>query len=554
MDYCFRRLYPTFMAHNYFTMYRITHLLLAALAGVILFSSCKKEPEGSSLRYIPADSDVVLTVNMGQLSSKMNFNEIKNSSGLGFIGGLLAMQGIPNFIADRSVTGVDFDQHFHLFFDMEDRDTPKGGVAFQLADTDVFTSFIQQVGKNISVENGDGFSYLNAGDALLGWKGSAGLLLMEELTEEGPSAILDQYFNLPAEKSMQAAAEMSTIASGSHDIAMMLKPAGLQKVAAAEGVTFDLGDDVVFINTMEFKEGEIVSTGVMTGSKATLNRYRQMIQPTFNTDLLEGLPPATYPAYFTMRMDGAGFDDFLSSTGLYELIAQEEDDDMLAGMALFRELSSALTGELFVGFSGIETLDIDSTAVASLSDTYPMEEDFPIQVTPKWSMVMGVADQSAITAFLDQLVVDSVLRAEEGYYVGLEGDQPGIIVLRNGGMYLTTYGPYFEALINGNTAEAPTYIVDNLKKYPFYASIDGNHLYASMEKALAGSGIDLGVLEQVEGAMETMEKATLLSYPPTDTEWKSEIRITMKNQEKNALEVVTASAIKSIMDLGMMGL
>lgn len=535
-------------------MHRITHLLLAVLAGVILFSSCKKEPEANTLRYIPADSDIVLSMNMGQLSNKMNFNEIKNSSGLGFIGGLLAMQGIPNFIADRSVTGIDFDQHFHLFFDMEDRDTPKGGVAFQLADTDVFTSFIQQVGKNISIENSNGFSYLNAGDALLGWKGSAGLLLMEELKEEGPSAVLAQYFNLPAEKSMQASAEMSAIAAGSHDIAMMLKPAGLQRVAAAEGVTFDLGDDVVFVNTMEFKEGEIVSTGIMTGSKATMDRYRQMIQPGFNSDLLAGLPPADYPAYFAMRMDGEGFDDFLSSTGLYELAAENEDEDMLAGIDLFRSLSTALTGELFVGFSGIETLDIDSTAVASFSDTYPMEEDFPVQVTPKWSMVMGVADQAAVTDFLDLLVEDNVLRAEEGYYMGLEGDQPGMIVLRNDAMYLTTYEPYFAPLLNGNTAEAPAYIVDNLEKYPFYASIDGAHLYASMETALAGTGIDLGILEQVKGAMEAMEAATFVSFPPTDTEWKSEIRITMKNQEKNALEVVTASAIKSIMDMGMMGL
>lgn len=537
-------------------MQRLIQFFLVCTAFTLLISSCKKETS-TALDYIPADSDMVLTINVGQLSDKMNFNEIKNSTGLGFIGGLLQMQGIPNFIADRSVTGVDFDNNFYLFFNLENPDEPQGGIAFQIAKEETFLEFVNKAGKNISIEEGDGFSYLNAGDGLLGWKDGVGLLLMEKLDAESPADILGKHFSLPRDESMQASDQAAALTSGAHDISMMLKPAGLQAAAAQEGVQVNLGEDVVFINTLDFKPGEIVSTGVMNASKETMEQYRQLIQPTFNAELLTGLPEADYPAFFAMRMDGPGFDEFLSSTGLYAAMAKDADQEVLTNLKVLRNLSQALTGELFVGLSGMEVsekgVDLED-AMALNKDLYIESDALGHQVEPIWSLVAGVQDEAAVVIFLDQLVADTILSRQEGYYAGVAGENPGIIVLRNQALYMTTYDPYFDALIEGRTAGAPQAVVAQLAEYPFYGKVDGAQLYSSVESALAAGGADLEMLQQLKGLMETMEVAELLSYPPTDTEWKSVATIKMKDKKKNALEVATASIVKSIMNMGMLGM
>lgn len=537
-------------------MQRLSTFLLAVIVVAILITSCKKEPATSALDYIPANSDMVLTMNMGQLSEKMNFNEIKNSTGLGFIGGLLSMQGIPNFIADRSVTGVDFDNNFYLFFNMENPDEPQGGVVFQIAEEAKFLEFVNKVGKNITVEEGDGFSYLNAGDGLLGWKDGVGLLLMEELDTESPATILGKHFSLPREESMQASEQASALTSGAHDISMMLRPAGLQQAAANDGVTFDLGEDVVFLNTMDFSKGEITSTGIMTASEETMARYKEMVKPSFNTDLLSGLPKADYPAFFAMRMDGAGLDSFLESTGLYEAAAKDADEEMLTNLKIVRDLSNAMTGELFIGFSGLEATEKDVTedAMAMEDDYYMESEDDELQYEPIWSMVAGVKDEAAVTVFLDKMVADTQLVKHDGYYAGIEGENPGIIVLRNNALYITTYDNYFDAMIEGSTEGAAESVVEKLSSYPLYAMVNGEQLFTSIESALAMGGADEGILKQLKGLMGTMEIAEMISYEPTDTEWKSVATIRMKEKDKNALEVVTASMVKSIMDMGMLGM
>ncbi len=537
-------------------MQRLTQIAIGAVALVLVFTGCKKEPP-SALDYIPASSDMVLTMNMGQMSDKMNFNAIKNSTGLGFIGGLLQMQGIPNFIADRSVTGVDFEKNFYLFLDMDESNEPQGGVVFTIADRETFLTFIDKVGKNIAIQEGDGFSYLSAGDGVLGWKGNIGLLLMEEAIDESPSALLGQYFALPKDESIQTSEQADALVSGAHDISMVLRLADFQKAAAEEGVTFDIGEDAVFLSAMDFKEGEMVATGELMASKETMDQYRQLVGGSFQSDLLSSLPTDDFPAYFAMRMDGPGFDQFFETTGLYEVMARDADTEDLSNLKMMRDLSNALTGELFVGLNGMDVnqqgTDMED-AMALNKDLYLESEALGVEYEPRWVLAAGIADRDKLIGQLDNWVADTLLEKREGYYSGLQGPNPGIIVLRDNILYITTYDSYFEPLIHGTRTSDLAHVADKLADYPMYVMVNGPALYSSVADAMEEGGADSEVLRQVKTFMESVEKMEMISYEPTDTKWKSVMTLQMKNKDKNALEVMTANIVQSIMDMGMIGM
>ena len=93
----------------------LTHHFVLSILLVAAFSAASCKRTDNALRHIPGDSHFVASIYMDQLGQKMRFNETKGKLGLGMVGGILQMQGIPNFINDRTVTGIDFTQPMYVF-------------------------------------------------------------------------------------------------------------------------------------------------------------------------------------------------------------------------------------------------------------------------------------------------------------------------------------------------------------------------------------------------------------------------------------------------------
>lgn len=524
---------------------RRVDIICATLLLLLIVGCGKKSP--TPLHYIPASADMVVTMQMAQLSEKMNFDSIKQNSALSFAGGILAMQGIPNFIDDRSVTGIDFDKNMTLFMetgsDVEGSGT--GGMAFYIADEEKMKQFLTKVAKEQKIQSNEQLSYLTTGEIVLGWKDNIGLLLFNPNDRQSPDAILNQHFNLP-EASAMAGSEMANhLTENSHDIAILTSR---QLLAQHEGQEVS-GH---FLSAIDFLQGEIRLLTQLKTSPEEMESFAQMVNPAFPDAIASAGPVSAYPAHFAMRLDGPGVHRWLASNGVYDYL-EKENPENAAQIALVKQLMPALGGQLFVGYHGLDTMHMIPATALTAEEEAVHAENTPMP-EPMWYLAATLHDASAVRPLLDSLVADSVMMKKAGYYQGLasaENLNPGIVVIRDKVLYITTTNSWFDHFIAGKDGLPASGISKNMGKKVIHGFIDADALSRQLEGNLPGQGGMASVVKAVFGPLSSIE---MYGNPPGDDTWEGQVILTYKNQDKNALQVMMSSLVTSISNLGMMQL
>lgn len=500
------------------------------VVALLLLTACSKK-QSSTLAVIPADSRMVVAMRMDQLSEKMNFNEVKSRTPLGFVGGLLSMQGIPNFIEDRTVTGIDFAENVYLFLAEEDQIA----MAFQLEDESKMRDFLSAINKDRPVQDGNGFQYTDIGQVAIGWEAKTGLLVMGS-DETDPVDILDRLFHLETDSSMAGSSSSAQMITGNRDISLLIDLSMLKEWSDAHAVQ-DLQGRLQL--SVSFEEGQVVMASLLEGDAAQMAQISGLFSDRMDDKLLQVIPDTEAPAAVAMRFSNTKLQQVLQQAGIRDMMRDnmeisEQDDAQLDA------LLASFTGEMVVVLT-----DLDVT----------QEQSEAMEVQPHWYLAAGILDEAPLRSMMDTLLAEGVVTAENGYWANTNPEL-GILVLRDGMLLISTYPGYYDALIQGGKGTINSDLKRAADKYPLYVSVDlqkmGNMLSAAMEAAELSDAED--VVPTIQQLAALMDRLEINAMEPTDNGWEGKAVLTLTEKEENSLSVLTISLVGILMNSGMLPL
>lgn len=543
------------------------HVNFRALSGIVFLfllaaSACKRTD--NPLRHIPGDSHFVASIHLDQLGQKMRFNETKGQLGLGMLGGILQMQGIPNFIDDRTVTGIDFRQAMYVFSQLDDEDGMYVAVMLRLDSKKRMQEFLEKVDKGMTFRDEDGFTYGISNNLLVGWKGKVAYVIPgKEASEAGPGR-LKRFFALDKKESMAANDRVKEALSSGHDMAVWYHSDRLteflsEKIKAP--TTRALGSEVAM--AVNFSKGKAVADFTMWGNEEQMGAWQMMAGKGIPDELLLGLPDGPYPAVLALNMDMASLPEVMEMTGLKELAQNDTTGSHHEAMAFIRMGSEAFTGQALMAFLGVDSTQVTQKTPTGYADIIAemdmddMPDDWEDNFIPEdrtrkrflGYIAFGIRDREKLNVLLDSMMAKDVLLPREGHYVMATADSPRLYLTERAG-YLTT-DPVIWFGFERPEGPPAGKLDQEVRKLA-----DEQMAFGRVEMALIADimkqnreGEDEGLSSKVLEYMEAIHRLELHSYAPENGSIRSQAIMLMHDQDTNSLEVMMTGLVQTLLPL-----
>lgn len=327
-------------------------MLIACVVSVVI-SGCtsKKNP---AINHIPANAAMVVSMDIDRLSEKSDFNSIKDNFIFKMLGMMLTQKNIPDFIQDRSVTGIDFKQEIYAAILNDKEESTNVLLLIPLKDEDKLIELLEKVDDEIKFVDQDGIRMAAKDKVLVGVKDKLAIaLIAEDLDTEDGYASLKSSFDLQPEDELEAGSDgFRAFMDQKNDVGLWINMAGINwdklkkhsKMPFNPAETFNMNLQV----SLNFEDGYIHAHTESFANDSSLYWMKNMMKNDFDESLYGYL---SNPAPLAVaRMS-------LNPEVLYELLNRLTVlDSMEAHSGMSKEnlknIFGAFTGDILFSFDG----------------------------------------------------------------------------------------------------------------------------------------------------------------------------------------------------------
>lgn len=502
-------------------------LLLPVLAISILLSSCGKSA-GNLADKIPAESNLVATFNLAQMEEKLGYESIQKELQLDQMKFALTMMGIPNFIEDRSVLGLDFTGSIYIFSVPEgDKHTVMALVP--LTDSKKMEEFIKAIYNDAEFLEHGGFKYMVYEDVYFSWDKSKAVISvpLENEKEEQVLTRLKHIFNLKKTASLKKKNKrFNAFLLQKNDAAFWMDGAFPSSYAEPEMAGLDINylKDADIIFSMNFEKGMISFRSEMHVTDSAMAKLSHWYKDPFDTKLITNIPFAEPDAFLSISLDFNALSKLIGmekwrDQWMAKMKTESDTIDFAKAknnMKLLTELMSGLSGNLFVGIQMNE--DESSDQQVNIFGAAGFKENTP----------------EAIIEMLENS--DKAVKEAPGFY-RTGKDSSVLIVVKDDVMYFLNSEISAKNIMDGNLAlkgQISSEMVDKITSYPTYLFVD---LQKIIPKIPAKNNSAIPV-DRVKDFLMGFESIEMVSYKPEDNTFIGDFYINLMDKENYSLNAL----------------
>lgn len=525
-------------------MSRFLNRIWILLIPVIVLSSCGKKKD--AFRYMPAESQFVVSLNVGQMSEKMNFNAIRNETGLGMIGMMLSGQGIPNFINDRSVVGLNFEKPGYMYGFPQAGKGLQFAVLFPVEDAEKLETFLSKIDKSFKPEKEGGITGGELAFGQVGWtdKWMIATFSPSEMMPDEMRSVHD-LFNLGGSASLSKSPQAEKMAASSKDIHLWVDLTKVDSMGEAHGI--DLGNELALEGSIEFLDGEALMEITLHGDEATTDKWATLFGDGNAASLAKYLPKSgVQPAVLGVSLNPENMVTWMEESGIMASMVDEAESSHKALMQMVAsQMSKALSGEILI-------------AATKFPDEQPQIEDLIDSTAHHNPMPMcigiGLADKAAFEQFVQTQVADSHLVAlADGSYLFPNSHDSARLVLTTDAAYISSQANVIANIQRGSeTGGLDAETISNMGEHVLYGRLDVQGYFEAMTEMADGSEGMLGMISGLASAMSgAIDYAEWIANKPTKDGWKHTFRAKMTKDSPNSLELITRQIVDGILGSGL---
>lgn len=534
--------------------------LFSLLLIISLFASCSKDD--NYVKIIPSDASMVMSFNAKALNEKSNVEDITKTE---FYQMALEeadkedvgkIEDYVKLAQHSDENGIDLNNTFYMFMQGASGRNPVVGFTFPLTDKAKFKTVLEEklTEEEIvySIVNKNDIEYLDietGNQALFAWNDKQVLIYansgnFEETVNNGI-----ELFNNKDETSALSNESFNEFLKNSKDISLWLnygKFMGMmppQQMLVYSQLPFDFKDTYAEMHA-SFNKGEIIVETTFHPNKeleAMMKKY-DVYGNSFNTDITDYIPANNY-ANIGMSVDFNAYYELLRE--MFEESQGENIDKFIVEFEAqtemkLDELLDALGGSVYAGIYDIKTKQVETTDwnayMESKEDNKKLEDFNMMKEVP-------VPLFAVATDVTDEKVFDLVKKFGQGMFV----EKDGYLMIKNRDMNMflnwneevllfTNDSTLIANFTNSKKAD------NNLSKSDVGKAIADNNVYIQLNPNTNTypEGIQNMIRDNFNGSTVVGDFTSIFANVEMKNEgnWNQKMIITMKDDSKNALEVV----------------
>ena len=511
-------------------MNNIKRLIVIVLAtfGIFAIAACGKKDKDLT-RHIPQDAASVISINIGQVLSKVDMAELRKSFLVKMFEQGLRQEKVPNFLEDPEVIGIDIEENIYVIFSADDNDE-----AMMLAKVEKKKK-LQEFAKSFGekVESADEFDYIQLGNDMLAWNGDLAVMITgSNDSKDGLVKRMNGVFGMPEDQSISGKFDSfdEFIATGA-DLALWMRPdqvnmkrMNIPNPSQIGGLT--KGEQFM---TLNFEPGQIHLHGRYFPDEAGKAEMKQLLSNEFDEALLQNIPGGDIFGFVSISLNP----DHLSKM-------MEANTNEALQQEWLQKVAGYIEGDVFIGAVGMQDkMAADSLGEGGMSFMPAMPEPV-IYATFTFKDTTGLDSLFAMAG-------DSIMAKKENYYDLGEGK----IFFRKGARGYVTNSRNYQAMMSNLQSSGNT-LNDNQRKlattYPFVLFIDVKKLASEYMKVSRDEG-QAGMINILAEEINTIE---ITAEPYNDKYLSGDLYIRMKDKETNSLQVVVNIIMQMMAGMGGM--
>jgi len=539
--------------------FRKTALLFILLISVVSLHAQKLQ------QYIPKDAAMVLSMDLGNLDSKISFDKLKQYDFFQeFLNEMKKEmknedEKLQELMNNPEEFGVDYMKESYAFIKVDDKGEPSGGgFIFNISDNKKFSKYF----KEIVVPKAEGgvmgkmgkFQTFTDKEGVMAWSKNVGVIIVGDndavaegsARESNVTALTKSVLNnTPANSILSDVRYLKATKGKKSDMrfwmdyewVMKLQMQGNELAAMGMGsmvdMLSDLYKDTDYMVDLNFNDGRILMDSKMFTNNKTLERMRKMTKGELNKDFFKYLPNKNVMGYFSLAMNTENFAD-----GMFEMfdpmikemgMTRGQMEDMAlqtlngVGLELDKKgMYELIKGDMVFAVTGMREFTVKKT---QYDEDFNQIEVEAKQMLPEFTAMLSYGKEAELMKLVNMAVGFGVMTKEgDAYKITAPGNELPMdmyLTMKNGVMFVTN-----------NTDLAVGKLANGYGK--------GQQMSKDQQKMMNNhSGIFFWDIPQTLNAVATYTQAEGMSDKMTDK---------MINVSKQSLESMIIKTDKKIKD------
>jgi len=356
--------------------------------------ACTRQ-KNPAIDHIPANASMVLSIDINRLSEKSDFNSMKDNFIFKMLGMMLAQKNIPDFIQDRSLTGIDFNQSIYAAT-LNSDSLPLLTLAFvPLKDEHQFSTLLEKADNNLQFKDQNGINSADNNQFYIGVKNKLAIILIQKKIESNEAfGIIKNSFDLQAGEGLAAHSKgFSTFMSQNNDIGIWFNMPDINwnQLKKHGNIPFDPGSlfDINAQLALNFEKGYTHIHTESFANDSSVVWMKNILNNDFDKSLYAYLPDALPAAVGRVHVNPESLFEILNHLGMLD--SMESHSAMTKDN--IKNIFSKFTGDLLFSFDGF--INADKAGYENPK--------------PSILMVAGIKDSSGFLSNLkENIVLDSL--------------------------------------------------------------------------------------------------------------------------------------------------
>lgn len=525
-------------------MKRISLIFLTILIiPAIILSGCKKSSSDIA-DHIPSNASLVAIIDLENMEQKLEYDRLEKELGIDQLPFALAMMGIPDFVEDRDVLGLDFSGAVYIMaIPVNDRTTVTG--LLPLKDAGKMETFIKAIYDDADFIEGNGFKYMAYEDDYFAWDKNK-LMITVLMADDTEAMVLDRITGLFELKKADGLMAGSTIFSNmikqDHDACLWSKGsmAGNFPEMEIDLPKSDLYEKSELTFDMNFELGQVNFRSEMHFDEENSEPIRQLFDQSFDSKLAMHIPFTDPDAYLSVAFNFKSLSELIGlkeiMNAAFEKMEQEQesryqsDADSLQvsiekkDIQIISKLLTSMTGMLFMA------ADLDDSR-DDLAVDFFASAGFDEEAMEMIQSLLTEHDESAE-------VVPGIYR--------IGNDSTFYLVLGEDIAYVTGSLQAAQQILSPSEAfltKLSSEVADKITGFPMYFAIDMQAIANKLSTTSDSESIRARIASFLSG-FESMEGVT---YEPDGNIIRSDFYITLVDKDHFSLYTLIKLIGKGVM-------
>lgn len=492
---------------------------------------------------IPGTATFVAKVTMPELVEKSNINYVRDSVGFGLVETAFGFIEMPNFLKDRTITGIDFTKNIYAFKADSTKGSPLVSL-FWIANEDSLQRFVKQMDKSMLTEESDEITTIHFEMGTIVYKQERAYFTQSKDT--AAIALLSSYFNLAKDKSLDAThPDVVKNLEAGDDIGMWTSQRKLLDFESPLAFT-NQKEAVVrkTIAALNFNQGQLELNYGEIGNEQLTDLYQQALRGEFNEELLRGLPESNLPGLVSFHVKPATHLEQMARFRWYTTLAATNGYSQYAAgdfSQMMHRLENTFSGASVWGITGFKTKKEEGRGGLFKQD---VETAFF-----NWHIAIGLDDAATADSLLDNMANAAGTRLEGGksYFTYPGAPFPFLLSVENGILLISNDEAHMQDLLTkdlpipawkGNTNE-------EIAQYPIYAMLNPE-IWSIMADPPKGLSAQAVIASLTGNALLAVDRIKVKGYSHGDTALRIDMEMAFSNNSENALELLLTSMFEKL--------